>query len=184
MPDLTTNDSPIRIVRWIARPGDTVERGQPLLEAETDKATMEVESAVSGRLDQVLCEADEEVSVGQVIAVFEIAETTPADPPRDSCHGRPGRRRHRPWRSGRCALPADGGSPPQPAGEPRRHVCAQPRRSRLRRRLPSASLATERRAAHGRQAVAGEQADDPALLPADELQRVGDRGPPQGRRTA
>ena len=68
MPDLTTNDSPIRIVRWIARPGDTVERGQPLLEAETDKATMEIESAVSGRLDRVLCEVDEEVSVGHVIA--------------------------------------------------------------------------------------------------------------------
>ncbi len=77
MPDLTTNDAPVRIVRWLARPGETITRGQPLLEAETDKATMEVESAISGRLDQVLCQADEEVSVGQVIAVFDVADSTP-----------------------------------------------------------------------------------------------------------
>ena len=49
-----------------------------MLEAETDKATMEVESAISGRLDQVLCQADEEVSVGQVIAVFDVADSTPS----------------------------------------------------------------------------------------------------------
>ncbi len=74
MPDLATNDSPIRIVRWMVRTGDTVTRGQPLLEAETDKATLEVESAVHGRLEKVLCTADDEVWVGQVIAVLEVEE--------------------------------------------------------------------------------------------------------------
>ena len=53
MPDLTTNESPIRIVRWIVSLGDTVKRGQPLVEVETDKATMEVESAVGGVLREV-----------------------------------------------------------------------------------------------------------------------------------
>ena len=75
MPDLTTNDSSVRITRWIFQPGDSVMRGQPLLEVETDKATMEVESAVTGRLQEVICQADEEVSVGQVIAIFEVAES-------------------------------------------------------------------------------------------------------------
>ena len=53
MPDLATTESEIRIVRWIVGPGQKVERGQPLLEVETDKATMEVESAVSGVLEEV-----------------------------------------------------------------------------------------------------------------------------------
>jgi len=50
MPDLATNESEIRIVRWLVEPGQEVQRGQPLLEVETDKATMEVESAGVPRL--------------------------------------------------------------------------------------------------------------------------------------
>ncbi len=78
MPDLTTNDAPIRIVRWIAQVGEDVRQGQPLLEVETDKATMEVESAVAGRLDQILCPASQDASVGQVIALVEVAGPMPA----------------------------------------------------------------------------------------------------------
>ena len=49
-------------------------RGQPLAEVETDKATMEVESAVSGVLQEVRSPAGEAVSVGQVIAVLEVEQ--------------------------------------------------------------------------------------------------------------
>jgi pyruvate dehydrogenase E2 component (dihydrolipoamide acetyltransferase) len=76
MPDLTTNESPIRIVRWIVNLGDTVRRGQPLVEVETDKATMDVESAVAGVLRQWLCQVDDEVLVGQPIAMFDVDEST------------------------------------------------------------------------------------------------------------
>jgi pyruvate dehydrogenase E2 component (dihydrolipoamide acetyltransferase) len=74
MPDLATTDSEIRIVRWILEPGQRVERGQPLLEVETDKATMEVESVASGVLCELRSQANEAVSVGQVIAVLEVEE--------------------------------------------------------------------------------------------------------------
>jgi pyruvate dehydrogenase E2 component (dihydrolipoamide acetyltransferase) len=72
MPDLATTESEIRIVRWLIEPGQKVERGQPLLEVETDKATMEVESVASGVLSEVRSQVDEAVSVGQVIAVLEV----------------------------------------------------------------------------------------------------------------
>jgi pyruvate dehydrogenase E1 component alpha subunit len=72
MPDVATNESEIRILRWLVEPGQKVERGQPLLEVETDKAAMEVESAITGVLKEVRCQAEEDVSVGQVIAVFEV----------------------------------------------------------------------------------------------------------------
>jgi pyruvate/2-oxoglutarate dehydrogenase complex dihydrolipoamide acyltransferase (E2) component len=74
MPDVATNDSPIRIVRWIAVPGQTVRRGEPLVEMETDKATVEVESVRDGVLVQVLIEAGNTASTGDVIAVLETAE--------------------------------------------------------------------------------------------------------------
>jgi pyruvate dehydrogenase E2 component (dihydrolipoamide acetyltransferase) len=85
MPDLATTDSQIRVVRWFIEPGQKVERGQPLLEVETDKATMEVESVVSGVLKEVQAAINVEVSVGQVIAVLEIEDpaqrSSPAAPP-------------------------------------------------------------------------------------------------------
>jgi acetoin:2,6-dichlorophenolindophenol oxidoreductase subunit alpha len=76
MPDLATNESNIDIARWIVAPGEKVERGQTLLEVETDKVTMEVESAVTGVLVEVSVRANETVSVGAIIAVLEVEETS------------------------------------------------------------------------------------------------------------
>ncbi len=73
MPDLATTDSEIRIARWLVEPGQKVERGQPVVEVETDKATMEVESVATGVLAEVRAAANDAVSVGQVIAVVEVA---------------------------------------------------------------------------------------------------------------
>ena len=73
MPDLSTTESEIRIVRWIVQPGQHVARGAPLLEVETDKATMEVESVASGVLCEVRSQVGESVAVGDVIAVLEVA---------------------------------------------------------------------------------------------------------------
>jgi pyruvate dehydrogenase E2 component (dihydrolipoamide acetyltransferase) len=78
MPDLATTDSEIHIARWLVEPGQKVERGQPIVEVETDKATMEVESVASGVLAEVRAAASEAVSVGQVIAIMEVAEPATA----------------------------------------------------------------------------------------------------------
>jgi pyruvate dehydrogenase E2 component (dihydrolipoamide acetyltransferase) len=80
MPDLSTNDSHVRIVRWLIGPGEAIERGQPLLEVETDKATMEVESPVNGVLREVRSPANDAVGVGHVIAVFEVDGAAPSAP--------------------------------------------------------------------------------------------------------
>jgi pyruvate dehydrogenase E2 component (dihydrolipoamide acetyltransferase) len=78
MPDLATTDSEIRIVRWLVEPGQEVQRGQPLVEVETDKATMEVESVAGGVLGEVRSRAGDAVSVGDVIAVLEVEGGAPA----------------------------------------------------------------------------------------------------------
>lgn len=71
MPDLATADSEVTIVRWLVEPGQAVRRGQPLLEIETDKATMDVESIASGTLKVVYAPAGERVAVGQLIAIVQ-----------------------------------------------------------------------------------------------------------------
>ena len=48
MPDLSTTGSPIKILGWLVAVGDFVERGQAVLDVETDKATMEVEALKAG----------------------------------------------------------------------------------------------------------------------------------------
>ena len=77
MPDLATTGSDIRLVRWLAQPGQAVQRGQPLLEVETDKALSTVESIVTGVLREVSIRPDDMVSAGQVIALFEVAAAMP-----------------------------------------------------------------------------------------------------------
>src|SRR5436305_13825465 len=72
MPDLATTGSDIRLVRWLAQPGQTIRRGQPLLEIETDKAVSQVESVATGVLKEVRVLPDGMVSAGQVIAVVEV----------------------------------------------------------------------------------------------------------------
>jgi pyruvate/2-oxoglutarate dehydrogenase complex dihydrolipoamide acyltransferase (E2) component len=68
MPDLGTTVAELRIIRWLKQPGDAVKRGEPLLEVETDKSTMEVESYLAGYLKKIEAEEDKEVVAGDVIA--------------------------------------------------------------------------------------------------------------------
>lgn len=74
MPDLSTTGSPIKVVRWSVAVGEFVERGQAMLDVETDKATMEVEALNSGKLLEQIVPAGQEVSAGEVLAIIGIEE--------------------------------------------------------------------------------------------------------------
>jgi len=74
MPDLATNDgTELGIARWLATIGQSVKRGQPLLEVETDKAVQEVESIASGVLKTIHVAAGQKVAVGTIIATIKVA---------------------------------------------------------------------------------------------------------------
>src|SRR5438309_2406597 len=67
------------IVKWLKAEGDTVEKGEPLYELDTDKVTQEVEADASGVLLKIAI-ASGEVDVGRTIAVIgEQGEEIPAD---------------------------------------------------------------------------------------------------------
>jgi pyruvate/2-oxoglutarate dehydrogenase complex dihydrolipoamide acyltransferase (E2) component len=72
MPDLSANEAEIKITKWLVEPGQSVNRGDPLVEVETDKAAMEVEAVASGVVLEILAAADEMVTVGQIIAVLDV----------------------------------------------------------------------------------------------------------------
>lgn len=76
MPDLSTTASPIKIVHWLVAVGDAVERGQAVLEVETDKATMEVEAINPGKLLEQIVPAGEEVRAGELLAIIGTEETS------------------------------------------------------------------------------------------------------------
>jgi pyruvate dehydrogenase E2 component (dihydrolipoamide acetyltransferase) len=68
------------IVRWLKTEGDTVEKGEPLYELDTDKVTQEVEAEASGVLLKILAGEGEEIEVGKRIAVIgEQGEDVPAE---------------------------------------------------------------------------------------------------------
>ena len=83
MPPLGATSDELRIVQWLKEVGAAVEQGEMLLEVETDKATLEVEAAVSGTLLAVLHGPGETVTVGEVLAfVGSPGEEVPAvEPP-------------------------------------------------------------------------------------------------------
>jgi len=57
-----------RVMRWLKAVDDTVALGEPLVEIETEKAIVEIEASVSGRLVEILAQPEEEVKVGAAIA--------------------------------------------------------------------------------------------------------------------
>jgi pyruvate dehydrogenase E2 component (dihydrolipoamide acetyltransferase) len=60
-----------RLVRWLKNVGDLVQQGEPLLELETEKSVVEIESTETGRLVEILLQADQEARVGDRIAWLE-----------------------------------------------------------------------------------------------------------------
>jgi TPP-dependent pyruvate/acetoin dehydrogenase alpha subunit len=78
MPDLATVDATVTIVGWLKEVGDQVKRGEPLLEVETDKAILPVESPVVGTLSEINAATGAEVAVGQVVAHLNVVEQTTA----------------------------------------------------------------------------------------------------------
>jgi pyruvate dehydrogenase E2 component (dihydrolipoamide acetyltransferase) len=60
-----------RLVRWLKNVGDMVQQGEPLLELETEKSVVEIESTETGRLVEILLQAEQEARVGDRIAWLE-----------------------------------------------------------------------------------------------------------------
>ena len=71
VPKLAETTDVIVVADWLVAEGDRVEEGQPLANVETDKATVELPSPVSGTVVSLLVAEDHEASTGDDICVIE-----------------------------------------------------------------------------------------------------------------
>ncbi|MDR9390622.1 MAG: 2-oxoglutarate dehydrogenase complex dihydrolipoyllysine-residue succinyltransferase [Trueperaceae bacterium] len=69
---------------WLKQPGDAVAKDEPLVEVETDKATLEVPAPEAGVLSEILAEEGATAEVGQVIARVDETATGDAAPVQDA----------------------------------------------------------------------------------------------------
>ena len=70
MPALELAQETGKVLRWLKSPGDTVRKGESIVEIETDKVTVEIEAPASGILSDVTARAGDVVPVGQAIALI------------------------------------------------------------------------------------------------------------------
>jgi pyruvate dehydrogenase E2 component (dihydrolipoamide acetyltransferase) len=108
LPELGENIAAGDVVRVLVKAGDTIAKDQPVLELETDKATIEVPSNVAGTVGEVRVKPGEKVKVGQVVLTVSDGAATKAEAPR-------GAEKKAERSSEKAASAAEGGQSQKPA---------------------------------------------------------------------
>ena len=67
MPAMELNQKSAGLVRWLKEPGSYVTAGEPLMEVETDKVTVEIEAMGDGVLTDIRFGPGDEVPVGAIV---------------------------------------------------------------------------------------------------------------------
>lgn len=78
VPELAESITEGTIAKWLKQPGDNVDKGEFIVELETDKVNVEVISEEAGVVSELLAEEGDTVEVGQVIAVVGEGSGAPA----------------------------------------------------------------------------------------------------------
>src|SRR5262249_6242465 len=90
MPALEMAQETGKIVSWVKKEGETVTKGEILLEVETDKAVVEIEATADGVLAGVKSHEGDVVPVGTTIAwLVAPGEQPPAETPVSPPSARP-----------------------------------------------------------------------------------------------
>jgi pyruvate dehydrogenase E2 component (dihydrolipoamide acetyltransferase) len=82
LPELGENIAAGDVLRVLVQPGETLAKDQPVLELETDKATIEVPSSVAGKIKDIKVKAGDKVKVGQAILSVDDGAAAPPAPPK------------------------------------------------------------------------------------------------------
>jgi pyruvate dehydrogenase E2 component (dihydrolipoamide acetyltransferase) len=114
LPELGENIEGGDVLRVMVKPGDAIKKDQPVLELETDKATIEVPSSAEGVVKEIKVKPGEKVKVGQTIFVVDGNGAQAAKEPA-------------------AAPAADTTSPPAPAKAEAPKPAAEPQKTEKRR---------------------------------------------------
>ncbi len=93
MPQMGESITEGTIVKWHKKPGERIDRDEPLFEITTDKVDTEVPAPAAGILEQILVQEGETVAVGTVVATLgnaatEAATEAPSEPKANAGHFR------------------------------------------------------------------------------------------------
>ncbi|MGH9410777.1 MAG: 2-oxo acid dehydrogenase subunit E2 [Vicinamibacterales bacterium] len=110
LPELGENVTAGDVLRVLVKPGEAIGNDQPVIELETDKATIEVPSTVAGTIREVKVKAGDKVKVGQPIFSF--------DGPKDTKEAKPDTKEATPVAKAEAkdASAESAGPKPQPEG--------------------------------------------------------------------
>jgi 2-oxoisovalerate dehydrogenase E2 component (dihydrolipoyl transacylase) len=90
LPDIGEGIAEAEIVAWHVKVGDTIAEDQQIADMMTDKATVEMESPVAGKVVELAGEVGDQIPIGSVLAVIETeGADRAAEPAADSQDERP-----------------------------------------------------------------------------------------------
>jgi len=90
LPDIGEGIAEAEIVAWHVKIGDTIAEDQQIADMMTDKATVEMESPVAGKVIELAGEVGDQIPIGSVLAVIETeGADRAAEPVEDSIDERP-----------------------------------------------------------------------------------------------
>src|SRR4030042_4115144 len=91
MPEVGETVTEGTIERWLKKPGDHVDKYEPIVEINTDKVEVELPSPVSGTLKELLVEEGAVVAVGAPLPIIEevAGEALAEAPPPEEARPRP-----------------------------------------------------------------------------------------------
>ncbi len=116
LPNVGENVEKAKVVRVLVKPGDPVARDQPIIEIETEKATLEVPSDAAGNVSAVLVKEGDEIRVGQAIVALGDggAAPQPAESPAEETDEEAPARSHRETTAAEEVEPDSAPRAPQP----------------------------------------------------------------------
>ena len=76
VPQLGESVSEATVARWYKKVGDVIKADEPIVELETDKVTLEINSPGNGKLSGIAYDVGDEVGVGIVLGAIEEGEVT------------------------------------------------------------------------------------------------------------
>src|SRR5213592_4791006 len=109
------------LTKWLKKPGEHVERDEPLFEISTDKVDTEIPSPAAGTLSEVLVEEGKTVGINTVVARISDGAAAPAAPAAAASAPEPAKPAEKaapPPEPAKAAPPAQAPPPPPPAAAP------------------------------------------------------------------
>lgn len=74
MPDLGESVTEATVVEWFVKVGDTVNKYDPILEAQSDKVVTEIPSEFDGKITEILVEEGETVPIGTNLLAIQVGD--------------------------------------------------------------------------------------------------------------